>query len=183
MTPDSPASQSAPETLPEGDFAALDAAAAQLADHVDARWVEVADLVLNRALRGTRRSLPVQAQGLFGPVKVSEHVLTTYVRAAIADVLAAAPVTIIATVDQQNHCTGLTIGIVVQYGHPVLPIADKIRDRAETVLHEILGSVILTVSVRDMHVHVHDVTTADPHTGRPPGDHSVEVHPASAEAN
>ncbi len=75
--------------------------------------------------------------------------------------------TITATVDEHDHCTGLTISIIVQYGNAVLPIADEIRDRAETVLREILGSVIPAVTVRDMHVHVQDVTTADPHTGRP----------------
>ncbi len=154
------------EPMPQGDFAAVDAAAAQLAAHVDVRWVEVADLVLNRALLAPRRSLPVQAQGRFGPVKVSEHVLRTYVRAAIADVPAASPVTIIATVDKQDHCTGLTIGIIVQYGQPVLPIADEIRDRTERVLREVLGPVIPAVTVRDMHVHVQEVTTSDPHTGR-----------------
>lgn len=156
----------------EGDFATLEAAAAQLRGHIDQRWVEVADRVMNKALLATRRSLPVRAEAEHGPVNVSEQVLTTYIRAAIADIPAAAPTAIALTVDPDNRCTAVTIEITVQYNHPVLPIADKIRNHTETVLRELLGPVIPTVTVRDMHVHVSDVTTTNPHTGRdtPPPD-------------
>lgn len=150
------------------DMASLTAATDQLRQHVDPRWVEVSDRVLNKALLATRRSLPLQAQAPGGPVKVSEHVLVTSIRAAIADIPAAAPVAILATVDLQHRCTGITIGVIVQYNHAILPIADQIRHRTEAVLREVLGDVIPVVTVRDMHVHVDDVTTADPHTGREP---------------
>ena len=39
----------------------------------------------------------------------------------------------------------------------------------EEVLRTVLGEVIPAVAVPDMHVHVDDITTADPHTGREPG--------------
>ena len=153
---------------PLPDMADLAAATGQLREHVDPRWVEVADRVLSRALLATRRSQPIQAHAPRGPVKVSEHVLVAYIRAAIADIPAAAPAAIAATVDPQHRCTGITIDLTVQYNHEILPIADEIRRRTEDVLREVLGDVIPAVTVRDMHVHVGDVTTADPHTGREP---------------
>lgn len=58
--------------------------------------------------------------------------------------------------------------ITVQYKEPVIPIADQIRNRSETVLQTLLGPGTPQVTVATMHVHVSDVTTDDPHTGRPP---------------
>lgn len=150
------------------DMVDLDAATGQLRRRVDQRWVEVADRVLSNALLATRRSQPVRAHAPGGPVKVSEHVLVAYIRAAIADIRSAAPVAIVASVDRHQRCTGITIAITVQYDHAILPIADEIRRRTEDVLRTVLGEVIPAVTVREMHVHVDDVTTADPHSGREP---------------
>ena len=56
----------------------------------------------------------------------------------------------------------------MQFDEPILPIADEIRDRTEQVLRELLGPIHPPVTVSALHVHVSDVTTDDPHTGRPP---------------
>ena len=152
-----------------GDPATLAAATQALRQHVDDRWVEVADWVLSKALTSTRRSLPVRAHDLGGggALYVGEHVLTAYLRDAIAPIPAAAPTRIHIHADTGHHCTGVTIEITVQYNEPVIPIADQIRHRTETMLQTLLGPGTPPVTVATMHVHVSDVTTDDPHTGRP----------------
>ncbi len=52
----------------------------------------------------------------------------------------------------------------------LIPIADEIRHRTGTVLQTLLGPGTPPVTVATMHVHVSDVTTDDPHTGRPQPD-------------
>ena len=153
-----------------GDPATLAAATQALRQHVDDRWVEMSDRVLSKALAATRRSLPVRAHDLGGggALYVSEQVLTAYIRDAIAPIPAAAPTQIHIHADTGLHCTGITIEITVQYKEPVIPIADQIRNRSETVLQTLLGPGTPQVTVATMHVHVSDVTTDDPHTGRPP---------------
>jgi len=153
-----------------GDPATLAAATQALRQHVDDRWVEMSDRVLSKALAATRRSLPVRAHDLGGggALYVSEQVLTAYIRDAIAPIPAAAPTQIHIHADTGHHCTGITIEITVQYKEPVIPIADQIRNRSETVLQTLLGPGTPQVTVATMHVHVSDVTTDDPHTGRPP---------------
>jgi hypothetical protein len=166
MTPNDP-SRTAVEPAPPGQ-SALDAATASLREHVDDRWVEISDRVLSKALTTTRRSLPVQAHTDLGPVLVSEQVLVAYVRAAIAVVDGATPTDIIISADLSHRYTGLTIEVTAEYGQPLLPIADRIRNLAEATLTELLGGVIPAVTVTAMHVHVADVSRADPDTGTHP---------------
>lgn len=154
---------------PRGDEQRLAAATQSLREHVDPRWVEVSDRVLARALTATRRSLPIRTSEdtSAGALLVSEQVLTSYIRHAIAPVPAAAPSRIHIHSDAEHNYTGVTIEITVQFDEPILPIADQIRDRTEQVLRELLGPIHPPVTVTGMHVHVSDVTTEDPHTGRP----------------
>ena len=153
-----------------GDERRLNAAAESLRAHVDPRWVEVSDRVLARVLTATRHSLPIRTSeaGSGGALLVSEQVLTTYIRHAVAPVPAAAPTRIHIRSDSDNNYLGVTIEITVQFDEPILPIADDVRDRTEQVLRELLGTIHPPVTVSAMHVHVSDVTTDDPHTGRPP---------------
>ncbi len=156
-----------------GDQARLRAATEQLADHVDDRWVEVADHVVARALSATRRSPPVRASqptsgpGAGGDLFVSEQVLIATIRHAVAPVPGAAPSRIIVHTDADHVCTAVVIAVTVHYPDPIIPIADQIRAQAQRVLGQILGTAP-SVQVARMHVHVSDVTTSDPHTGRPP---------------
>lgn len=156
---------------PRGDERLLDAATQSLRAHVDPRWVEVSDRILTRALSATRRSLPIRTDedSSAGALLVSEQVLTTYIRNAVGHVPGAAPTRIHIHSDPDDNYTGVTIQITVQFDEPILPIADEVRDRTEQVLRELLGPNHPRVTVSAMHVHVSDVTTDDPHTGRPPG--------------
>ncbi len=157
-----------------GDDARLAAATEALSRHVDDRWVQVADRVMTRALTATRRSQPVRAAhpdagaSADGELFVSEQVLITHIRHATAPVPGAAPNRVSISTDADHRCTAVTIAITVRYPDPIIPIADRIRARAQDVLGVILGFVPV-VEVSSMHVHVSDVTTTDPHTGRPSG--------------
>lgn len=156
------------ETRQEPGGATLADAAHSLRQHVDQRWVQIADGVLLKALSATRRSLPVRAHSDTGRITVSQQVIIAHVRDAVADIPAAAPTRVHVRADEGHHFSGLTVEVTVQYGHMVLDLADEIRARAETALRQLLGPARVPVTVTAMHVHVSDVTTDDPHTGRPP---------------
>lgn len=149
LTPDS-------ERIPEED-AILRAAASMLRAQADERWVEISDRVLDKALRVTRRSMPVRAASASGPVNVSEQVLITGIRGALEPVAGAIPTAIRVHTDERNHYTGVLICVTVDFDSPILPAADDIRDRAEQALTTMLGPITPPVTVSTMHVHVDDV--------------------------
>ncbi len=155
-----------------GGDARLRAATAELSRHRDDRWVQIADRVMTRALTATRRSQPVRAShpeagaSADGQLFVSEQVLIAHIRQATAGIPGAAPNRVSINTDATHRCTGVTIAITVHYPDPIIPIADQMRARVEDALGQILGT-IPTVEISSMHVHVTDVTTSDPHTGRP----------------
>lgn len=123
----------------------------------DARWVEISDRVRTRALRVTRRSLPVIAQAPSGPINVSEQVLITYVRDALDGVSGARVEEITIAVDVDNTYSGITIFLSARFGEPLLPVADAVRDLAAARLRELLGDITPPVTVATMEVHFDDV--------------------------
>ncbi len=181
--PPPPTTSPGPDEL-NGDEARLYEARDQLSHHVDDRWVEVSDRIIWRALNATRRSAPIRtahqnptAPNPLGQVFLSEEVLTAHLRDAIAQVPAAAPSRIHVHADGNHNYSGITIEITVQYPEAIIPIADEIREHTQQVLHQLLGTEIPTVTINTMHVHVSDITTNDPHTGRPPKPSGAEGKP------
>ena len=148
------------EVEPEGQ-ALLRTAAADLRSHVEARWVEVADALTSRALRASRPSPPVWAQAPSGPVRVAEQVVVTYLRDRLNPV-AGCEVHNVRLEVREERCTGVVIVVVAQFGQRLIPLADDLRTRAESVLAEVLGQDMAPVTVTQMHVHVADVTPGDP---------------------
>ncbi|RYV50838.1 hypothetical protein EUA98_11225 [Pengzhenrongella frigida] len=128
--------------------------------HTDARWVEISDRMRARALRVTRRSLPITAQAPSGPVHVSEQVLITYLRDALTAVPGARVDDIIIAVGAQDAYAGITVAISARYGEPLLPIADAMRDLAAARLRDLLGDITPPVTVTTMEVHIDDVLEA-----------------------
>ncbi len=61
-----------------------------------------------------------------------------------------------------DRCTGVVIALAVRYRTALIPLADRVRQVAETRLGELLGPVVPSVTVSMMHVHVTDVTREDP---------------------
>ena len=157
MTPDG-SGQPRPRTSTAQD-SHLAAAMSALRARTDARWVELSAEVRRRALQTTRRSLPVRAQASGGPVHVSEQVLITYVRSALRGVPGGRLEDVIIAADAAHRYTGITLCISAEYGVPILPVADAMRDLAVRQLQLLLGDVTPPVAVTAMHVHVQDIHT------------------------
>ena len=151
------------EDTPED--ALLAEAAQSLRARVDPRWVEISDRVLAKVLTATRRSHPVRAAARTGPVHVSEQVLIAYLRDAIdGQVPGSALAGVHVEIEGRDTFSGVTIQVLVQYGRPILPMADRIHEIAAGRLAELLGALAPPVDVRATHVHVSDVTRGDPQT-------------------
>ncbi|MGV8965761.1 MAG: hypothetical protein ACOH2F_05735 [Cellulomonas sp.] len=156
MTP--PSANGSNETgMPLVSAPAWDAAIAASRAYSDARWVQISHRVRSRALQVTRRSMPVQAQAPSGSIHVSEQVLVTYLRDALAAVPGARVDDITIAVGAENSYAGVTVLISARYGEPLLPIADALRDVAAARLRELLGDITPPVTVTSMDVHVDDV--------------------------
>ncbi len=149
MTPD-------PQRQPDQD-AQSRRVADLVRDQADERWVEISDRVLEKALRVTRRSMPVRAASVGGPVNVSEQVLIAGIRQALEPVAGAVPTDIQVHTDERHNYTGVLICITADYGSPILPAADDIRNRTEYALTSMLGALTPPVTVSTMQVHVDDI--------------------------
>ncbi len=158
--------------VPSDDLAVqarLREAADDLRAHVDERWVEVANVVLSRALTATRPSPPVRAQAPTGPVEIAEQVLVSYLRDSI-DQLDDCEVVTIGIDTRPEHgidgrgevCTGVLVALAVRYQTVLIPLADRVREVAVSRLAQMLGPVEPAVSVSVVHVHIADVTRGDP---------------------
>lgn len=147
------------DAQPSAGQAALNDAAAALRVHVDPRWLEISDRVLQRALSVTRRSMPVRAAGSGGPVTVSEQVLVAYLRHAVASIRHVIPTAIRIQTDERGSYTGVVVQVTAQFGQRLLPLADEVRARATAVLRDILGPVTPPVTVDTMDVHIEDVAS------------------------
>lgn len=141
-------------------------AADELRGHQDQRWVEIEDLVLSRILLATRRSRPVRAEtpdaDNDGRTYVSEAVLTAYLADALDDIPGSAVDEFLIATDRDNNYTGITIVVCVQFGQIIIPLADRLRQAAESVLTTLLGASSPPITVTGMHVHVDDVQSDDP---------------------
>jgi len=142
-------------------------AAASLREHVDQRWVEVADGVLASVLRKHRISHPVGARTAAGGYRVSEIVLKRLLQDALDPVPRCEVEGIRIHVEGETY-TGVTLVVTAQFPDRLIPLADVLRERARECLTSVLGAVTPPVAVHAMHVHVENVTVGDPKIGEPP---------------
>ena len=129
----------------------------------DARWVEISDRVLTRALTAGRRGLTVRAQTSGGPYWLSEHVLVSLLRDAVDGTVprsALAHVTL--ELRGRDELGGVVIQLIAQYGTPLLGLADQIRALALACLDGVLGPALAPRVVTTLHVHFVDVVPDDP---------------------
>lgn len=170
-----PPSDPVVDPVTQAERALQHSAAGDLRDHPDPRWVEIADVVLSRALTTTRPSPPVRAQARSGPVQISEQVLVSYLRDSIdalddCEVVAiridTSPDAGTAGDPSGEICTGVLVALAVRFGTALIPLADEVRQLARGRLVEMLGPGTPAVSVSAMHVHVADVTRGDPKLSR-----------------
>lgn len=149
------------DKLTEADEARLRLAAAELRDHSDERWVEIADRMLISVLRRQRPSHPIRAESRSGGFHVSEQVLVTTLQ-HVLDHVAHCEITDIHIHADRDIYTGVTILMRAQYPYPLIPLADQVRDIAHQTLADILSAPPQHVTVEAMHVHIEDVTKNDP---------------------
>lgn len=144
----------------------LTRATEELRDHHDERWVEIQDRVLSHVMSASRRSQTVRAgtnnPGTDGQTYISEGVLTTSLADALDDIPGSAVDHLVITTDHDKNYTGLTIVVRVQFGEIIIPLADRLRLRAQSVLTTLLGTPNPSITVTGMHVHVDDVQRDDP---------------------
>lgn len=141
----------------------LRAAIESLRSRRDPRWVEVSDRILDTALQATRPSASVVVSTPTGAVRVSEQVITAYVRDALEGAIpGVAMMRLVLHVEGRDHLGGLTVCMVARFGTDLLLAADRTRDLTRDALETVLGPNSVAVEVAPMRVHFEDVVPGDP---------------------
>lgn len=162
----SPTPQSSPREIdPRGAERLRAATELSRTERTDRRWVEIEEAVLDRVLTASRPSHPVLGHSDAGPFHLSEQVLTYHLLRAADAVPRCEAAAIAVHTDEQQRCTGITVVVTARYGYSLLEIADDVRAAVRAAVPHVLGDVRPAVTVTDMHVHVHDITTGDPKRG------------------
>lgn len=141
----------------------LEVATAQLRAQPPTLPVEVADRAFQRALATPRPTGYVRAAAPHDFLTVSTVALTEMLRRALDEGLPHAATMRVRCLTSRHHeLEQLTVELVVQYGHDIRESAARARTLIDAVLVETLGDV-RSPAVLLHHVHVSDVTVADPH--------------------
>lgn len=158
---------STPEPEPTVGGEALDRATDELREQPLPRVVEIADSVLRAAWSTPRRAMPVRARTPHDYLRVSSVVLTAVIREHVDSALSGAATNRIGLdIDREEQLESVTLELIVQFGLPILDLADRARVIVEDTLVELLGAPVADtppVAVTITHVHVSDVTVGDPH--------------------
>ena len=154
---------------PDGSDLVLARASRSLRDQpVDARWIDISESIISRVRTTTRRTWPVDAEyptAATDPerkadtLRVSDHVIRTAVRRALAGVHGAEPTAIDLYVDEHT-CTGAHIDIVGVYGDDLQAVGDELAAIVLTTLTDLLGPV-RELTRADVDVHVNDIDHAE----------------------
>ena len=135
----------------------------------DTRWIDISDSIISKVRTSTRRTWPIDAE--YPPaatqlerradtLRISDHVVRTTVRRALAGVHGAEPTAIDLYLDEHT-CTGVRIDIVGAYGEDLHAVGDALAAIALSALTDLLGRVH-PLTRDDIDVHVHDIN--DLHT-------------------
>lgn len=136
---------------------------------VDARWIDISDSIISRVRATTRRTWPVDAQFDTAPsdsdraadtLRISDHVVRSAVRRALAGVHGAEPTAVDLYVDGHT-CTGAHIDIVGVYGDDLQAAGEHLAAIALATLNDMLGSVP-PLTRADIDVRVNDIKTTAP---------------------
>lgn len=140
-------------------------AASSLRDQpVDAQWIDISESIIRRLRVTTRRTWPIDAEypttatepdRSADTLRISDHVVRTAMRRALAGVRGAQPVAIDLYLDEHT-CTGAFIDIVGLYGDDLQAVGDELAGIVLTTLAEVLGPV-RHLTRDDIDVHVHDI--------------------------
>ena len=117
--------------------------------------------MLDRVLAATPARGPCSRPRL-GRRHISERVLVAHLRVAVRQTPGAEPRGISAQLDD-DRLTGLIVVIAAEYGRPLIPLADAVRDRVAAELADLLGPADPPAGPEAVYVHVADVLP--PHGG------------------
>ena len=131
---------------------------------VDARWIDISDSIISRVRATTRRTWPVDAEyptaatqpeRKADTLRISDHIVRSAVRRALAGVHGAEPTAIDLYLDGHT-CTGAHIEIVGVYGDDLQAEGAHLAAIALATLNDLLGSVP-PLTRADIDVRVNDI--------------------------
>ena len=131
---------------------------------VDARWIDISDSIISRVRATTRRTWPVEAEfptaatssdRQADTLRISDHVVRTAVRRALAGVHGAEPTAIDLYLDGHT-CTGAHIDVVGVYGDDLQAAGAHLAAIALATLNDLLG-LVPALTRADIDVRVNDI--------------------------
>jgi hypothetical protein len=135
---------------------------------VDTRWIDISNSIISKVRSTSRRTWPVDAEYPTPPIqpgrnadtlRISDHVIRTTIRRALAGVHGAEPTAIDLYLDEHT-CTGLYIDIIGVYGDDLQAVGDELAGIALATVNDLLGPGHRLVRA-DIDVHVHDINETD----------------------
>ena len=136
---------------------------------VDARWIDISDSIISRVRATTRRTWPVDAEFVSAAtdseraadtLRISDHVVRSAVRRALAGVHGAEPTAVDLYLDG-HRCTGAHIDIVGVYGDDLQAAGEHLAAIALATLNDMLG-LEPPLARTDIDVRVNDIKTTAP---------------------
>lgn len=135
---------------------------------VDARWIDISDSIISKVRATTRRTWPVDAEFPTAAIhperkadtlRISDHIVRSAVRRALAGVHGAEPTAIQLYLDGHT-CTGAYIDIVGVYGDDLQAAGDDLAAIAVATLNDLLGPAH-PLTRTNIDVHVNDITATE----------------------
>jgi hypothetical protein len=134
----------------------------------DTSWIDISDSIISKVRASTRRTWPVDADYPTAPtrperkadtLRISDHVVRTAIRRALAEIHGAEPTAIDLYLDG-HICTGAHIDVIGAYGDDLHAVGDALAAIALATLTTLLGHGDSLIHV-DVHVHdINDVNSS-----------------------
>ncbi len=138
----------------------------------EARWIDISSSIVSRVRATTRRTWPIDAEfetpttdveRQADTLRISDHVVRTAIRRALAGVHNAEPTAIDLYLDD-HICTGAHIDVIGVYGEDLQAVGDELAIITLNVLQRVLGSPHRPLTRDDIDVRVHDINEPEgPH--------------------
>jgi hypothetical protein len=135
----------------------------------DARWIDISESIISRVRTTTRRTWPVdadfptaatQSERKADTLRISDHLVRTTLRRALAGVHGAEPTAIDLYLDGHT-CTGVYLDVVGAYGDDLQAVGEELAAIALRALSGLLGPV-RELTRTDIDIHVHDIDDPAP---------------------
>lgn len=141
------------------------AAATLRAEPQEPNWVDISASIITRVRNTTRRTWPVEAVFPNSPdgraedsLRVSDHIVKTTLRSALADVRGTQPTDIDLLLDG-HRCVGLVVAVTGVYGDDLQATGSELANIAVDVVSDLLG---ITLDRDVVEVRVTDIEESRP---------------------